>query len=259
MRDFAQRHPLLFALSILAALVGLTLVARTLLPSAPIGDVSGLSPEALKPPSPLQQAITAIKNADNLFWVLALALAALLLTALGWWREAGFRAPRWRKLYLLVFPLAVCAFALSDGFLLPDKGPLVAGLLVVFIAAIGEEAVFRGLLWRVFVPRGPVWAVVVTSLLTGALYLARSTNDALPEAIRLSAVAACGGFTYGALRWRTASIWPVVGVHAALAYVPTVAALGSTKYPILVWISTLGFVLYGLLLLRNRRVRADGR
>ncbi len=252
------RRPFVFSVVLLVALLALTLVARILLPAAPIGDVSGLSSEALEPPSLLEQSITALKNADNLFWVLALALAAVVLTLLGWWHEAGFRRLRWRKLYLILFPLAVCAFALSDGFLLPDAGPLVTGLLVVFIAALGEEAIFRGLLWRAFIPRGPLQTVVITSVLTGVLYLARATNDALPEAIRLTTVAACGAVTYGAIRWRTASIWPAVFVHAALAYVPTISALGSAKYPVLVWISTLGFVLYGLFLLRNRRVRLDG-
>lgn len=101
--------------------------------------------------------------------------------------------------------------------------------------------------------RGPA-----TSALTGLLSLARSTTDVAPEATRLALAAFCGAVMYGALRWRLASVWPVVIVHAALAYVPTVSTLGSTKYPILIWISTLGFALYGLLLLRNHRVRADG-
>lgn len=134
----------------------------------------------------------------------------------------------------------------------------MTGLIVVFIAALGEEAILRGLPWRVFIPRGPLQTVIIMSILTGALHIARSTNDALPEVIRLMTVATCGAFTYGAIRWRTASIWPAVFVHAALAYVPTISALGSAKYPILVWVSTLGFVVYGLFLLRSRRVRSDG-
>lgn len=253
-----ERHPLIFALLLLLTLIGLTLLARSAIPSAPIGDVSDLSPEALTEPTALDRVATALRNADTLFWTLALALAAGLIVLLGLWREAGFGSPRWRNLRLLLFPLAVCAFALSDGFLLPDPGPLFTGLLVVFIAVLAEEAIFRGLLWRAFIPRGPLIAVAVTSALTGLLFLARSTTDIAPEATRLTLAAICGGVIFGALRWRLASVWPVVAVHAALAYVPTVSALGSTKYPVLVWTSTLGFVLYGLFLLRNRRVRADG-
>ena len=115
------RRPFVFSVVLLVALLALTLVARILLPAAPIGDVSGLSSEALEPPSLLEQSITALKNADNLFWVLALALAAVVLTLLGWWHEAGFRRLRWRKLYLILFPLAVCAFALSHAARAPAK------------------------------------------------------------------------------------------------------------------------------------------
>lgn len=256
LETWTERHPLILASLLLLALFGLTLLSRAAVPSTPIGDISDLSPEALAEPTTLDRVVTALRNADTLFW--ALGLAAAVIALLGLWREAGFKAPRWRNLHLLLFPLAVCAFALSDGFLLPDPGPLITGLLVVFIAVLAEEAIFRGLLWRAFIPRGPVLAVAVTSALTGLLFVARSTTDVAPEAARLTLAAVCGGVMYGALRWRLASIWPVVVVHVALAYVPTISALGSTKYPVLVWTSTLGFVLYGLFLLRNRRVRTDG-
>jgi hypothetical protein len=67
-----------------------------------------------------------------------------------------------------------------------------------------------------------------------------------------------GGFAYGALRWRTASLWPAVGVHLALALARDIAAPGERAYQLLLLLTTVGFVVYGLILLRNRRVRADG-
>lgn len=254
-----QRHPYISSILVLLALFLLTLASRAAFPSAPIGDVSNLSPEALRKPSALDQLLTNIKSADTLFWTLAILLSAALLTSLGWLRNSEFNRPsRWRNLYLLILPLAVVAFILSDGLFIAGPLQLVSGLLVIFIAVLGEEIIFRGLLWRAFIPAGPVQTVIVTSLLTGLLFMARSTTDALPEALRLAAIATCGGFTYGALRWRTGSIWPVILIHTALAYAPTVATLGSTKYPILIWISTLGFVVYGLFLLRTQRAREDG-
>ncbi|MBA2510808.1 MAG: hypothetical protein H0V28_04935, partial [Rubrobacteraceae bacterium] len=59
-------------------------------------------------------------------------------------------------------------------------------------------------------------------------------------------------------RWRTASLWPVILVHAAFAFAMDVSTLGTVTYPIVMLLSTLGFVFYGLLLLRNQKVRADG-
>jgi hypothetical protein len=76
--------------------------------------------------------------------------------------------------------------------------------------------------------------------------------------VRLTALAVCGGFTYAALRWRTGSLLPVIAVHAAFAFAVDVATLGTFAYRITMLLSTLGFVFYGLFLLRNRQARSDG-
>ncbi len=251
---------MIFSLLFVLGLFSLTLLSRSVIPSAPIGDVSKLSPEALKPPTAPQQALATIKTADTLFWTLTLLLVALLLSALGWWSQAGFNRPsRWQNLYLLIFPAVIIVFTLSDGFLLPSPLQLLSGLLVLSIAVLGEEAVFRGFLWRILISAGPLWTVILTSLLSGALYLARSaTGGPWPEALRLAAFATCAGLTYGALRWRTRSIWPPILIHIPLAYAPGIATIGSAKYPIFILASTIGLLLYGLFLLRNRKIRADG-
>jgi membrane protease YdiL (CAAX protease family) len=101
--------------------------------------------------------------------------------------------------------------------------------------------------------------MVLTSLLSGALVLGRAGTDGpWPEAVRLTALAVCGGFTYAALRWRTTSIWPVILVHTTSALATDITTLGTVTYPIMMTLSTLGFVAYGLYLLRDRRARADG-
>lgn len=76
--------------------------------------------------------------------------------------------------------------------------------------------------------------------------------------MRVTALAVCGGFTYAALRWRTASLWPVIAIHAAFAFAVDIATLGAVTYRIMMILSTLGFVAYGIFLLRNREARADG-
>jgi uncharacterized protein len=101
--------------------------------------------------------------------------------------------------------------------------------------------------------------VILTSLLSALLVLGRNATDGpWPEAVRLTALTFCGGFTYGALRWRTTSIWPVVLVHTAFAFAVGLATLGAVTYPLMMLLSTLGFLAYGLYLLRNPQVRADG-
>ena len=160
---------------------------------------------------------------------------------------------------LLAFPLLVCALTLSGGVFSSGPASLASTFLAVLVATLGEEIIFRGLLWKALIQQGPVLAVILTSLLSGLLVLGMTaTEGPWPEAVRLTALTLCGGFTYGALRWRTTSIWPAFLVHTAFAFCVGVATLGSFRFRLVILLSTLGFLAYGLYLLRNPRVRADG-
>ena len=260
MRGSIVRRPLAFSLLLTLALFAFTLVGRFVFPRAPVGNISRLPRQAFEPPSALDRLLDAVKNPDALFWALAILLAAALLTWLGWWHEAGFNRPsRWRNLHLLLFPLLVVAVVLSGGVFVSGPGDLFSTLLAVLAAVFVEELIFRGLVFRALAPGGPVRAVVLTSLLSGLLVFGGTITDGpWPEALRVTLLAVCGGLTYGALRWRTVSLWPVFFVHAAIAFSTDVAVLGTVTYPLFLLLSTLGFVLYGLFLLRNPRVRANG-
>ena len=260
MRRFAHRRPLIFSLTLTLVLFGLAIFSRVVFPRAPVGNIEKLPEKAFQPPSGLALISSEMKNPDTLFWALAVLLALGLLARAGWWREAGFNRPsQWRNLRLLWFPLLVSALALTSGVFVSGPASLVSALLVVLVATFGEELVYRGVVWRALVPSGPVRAMVLTSLLSGALVLGRTGTDGpWPEAVRLTTLAVCGGFTYAALRWRTTSIWPVILVHTAFAFATDIATLGTVTYPLVMTSSTLGFVAYGLYLLRDRRTRADG-
>ena len=259
-RRFASRHPFAFSVLVTLAVFGLDLVSRTVFPRTPVGNIDKLPQDAFEPPVGLGLILSEMRSPDTLFWALATVLALGLLVWTAWLREAGFnRMSEWRNLRLLLFPLLVCALTLSGGLFGSGPASLVSALLTALIAAFGEEIVFRGLLWRAIAPAGPVRAVILTSLLSGLLVLAMTaTEGPWPEAVRLTALTLCGGFTYGALRWRTTSIWPVILVHTAFAFAVSIATLGTVTYPLMMLLSTLGFVAYGLYLLRNPQVRADG-
>ncbi len=253
------RRPVVFCLLVTLALFVLTVLSRVSFPRTQVGNIKRLPQKAFEPPTGLDRLVSDLKSPDVLFWGLAILLAVILLIWTGLWREAGFNRPILKNLRLVWFPLFVGALALSGGVFVAGFDGLVSTFLVVLVAVFGEELLFRGLLWRTLAPGGPVGAMIVTSLLAGALVLGRSATDGpWPEAVRLTALAACGGFVYAALRWRTASLWPVILVHAAFAFAMDVSTLGTVTYPIVMLLSTLGFVFYGFLLLRNRKVRADG-
>ena len=260
MRRFASRHPFAFSVLVTLAVFGLDLACRAILPRTPVGNIEKLPQDAFEPPEGLGLILSDMRSPDTLFWALATVLALGLLVWTGWLGEAGFnRVSEWRNLRLLAFPLLVCALTLSGGLFGSGPASLVSAFLTALLAAFGEEMVFRGLLWRAIAPAGPVRTVILTSWLSGLLVLGMTaTEGPWPEAVRLTALTICGGFTYGALRWRTTSIWPVILVHAAFAFAVSLATLGTLTYPLMMFFSTAGFVAYGLYLLRNPQVRADG-
>ena len=260
MRRFLDRRPALFCVLVTFALFALTGISRVSFPREPVGDIERLPAGAFEPPSGWDLVVNDLKSPEVLFWGLAILLAGVLILRADLGREVGLNRPtRPKNLRLVWFPLLVGVLALSGGVFVSGPDGLVSALLIVLIAAFGEEVVFRGVMWRALIPRGPVAATILTSILFGALTLGRTATDGpWPEAVRLTALAVCGGFVYAAIRWRTGSLWPVVLVHAAFATAMDLSTLGTVTYPVVMLLSTLGFVFYGLFLLRNRRVRADG-
>ena len=260
MRRFAEGRPLYFSLLITLLLFGVTFLCRAVLPTVPEGNIAKLPQGAFEPPEGLGLILSEMKSPDVLFWALAIVLGLVLLARIGWWDDAGFTRPsRWRNMRLLAFPLLVCALTFSGGVFTSGPATLVSTFLAVLVATLGEEIIFRGLLWRALVHKGPVLTVILTSLLAGLLVLGRTATDGpWPEAVRLAGLTFCGGFTYGALRWRTTSIWPGVLIHTAFAFAVGVATLGTFTFRLVIILSTVGFVAYGLYLLRNSRVRANG-
>ena len=261
MKTFANRRPLLFCVLLTLALLGLALGSRALLPRATVSNVRDLPPEALRAPTESERALGVLLSFESLFWLLAAVLALVLARALGPWGETGFNRPsRWRNLALLLPPLLVGALALSGGLRNESVPLLAATLLGVLVAAFAEETLYRGIAWRVLARGGLVRAAVATALLSGVLRFGGTLlSGPWPEATQAAVLAVCGGFTYAALRWRTASIWPVILLHAALSCAYALYSPGGLLFLAVLLLSTLGFLLYGLFLLRaSRRVRAEG-
>lgn len=154
---------------------------------------------------------------SDFFTVIALALiAAIILTTLRWWRLVGFNAPaEWRHPLLLIVPLlAVVALPLVRGvqaLSLDTSLYLIAGYV---LTAFHEEVVFRGMVLGVLAPSGRTRAIWLGALLFGLAHSANLLVRSNPFLVLAQMVgAASSAVGLGALRFRTNTIWFVLGIH----------------------------------------------
>ena len=164
--------------------------------------------------APLLQAVTR-----GLGW--PFLLAALFLLALvvqQQWRDVGLnKLASGRSLLLTWLPMLyiVAGLAFAVVFGLPPLGVLLWILFNTFLVGLSEELMFRGVLLQAFRRAVSIWpAVWLTTLAFGAIHVLNvfMTGD-LRAALIQSAAAALSGLLFIALRLRTGSIWPSIGVH----------------------------------------------
>lgn len=145
---------------------------------------------------------------------LALLLAAGL-TLTGGWGAAGFTAPRrWRHRGWLAVPLALVVVPLVAGLRPVDGATMLLFICGYALTGFAEEGVFRGVMPWLLARRDPVTVAAITSILFGLVHLANIVIRGQTGIILAQAVgAACFGFGFAALAWRTGTIWPLVGLH----------------------------------------------
>jgi membrane protease YdiL (CAAX protease family) len=147
-------------------------------------------------------------------------LAVYMLTNLGWWRETGFVRPAsWRILVpylpIILFMVAIKTFdVVTGGIHVFDPGLILLGLVVYLAGGFMEEAIFRGLLLRTFLPGGLVRAAFLSALLFALAHLLNLLMGAnLGATILQIAVAFLAGLAFAAPLAVTRNIWPLVIIH----------------------------------------------
>ncbi|HTY14403.1 MAG TPA: CPBP family intramembrane glutamic endopeptidase [Methanoregulaceae archaeon] len=145
------------------------------------------------------------------------AIGILLLYRLGWFREAGYaNIIKARHLPLLVLPLIVALLSFSEGITVTAPLSVVGFALFALLIGFCEETYFRGLMLTGLFPVGVYRAVLVSSFLFAAPHLLNISAGLWdPSFAAADTIAAFGiGVTFAALRIRTGSIWPSIGLHA---------------------------------------------
>jgi membrane protease YdiL (CAAX protease family) len=146
--------------------------------------------------------------------------AAALVTRWNAWNHVGWRPPLPRTVWVLWLPgLLFFASAASAKAVRTAPGYVIVSALAVLLVGFTEELWFRGLLLSALLSRGPWFAVVVSSVLFGAFHLLGVSAIGL-RSVATQAIQACAiGLMFGAGRIRTASLWPVIVLHAAFDFV----------------------------------------
>lgn len=210
-------------------------------------------------------AINGILHAEPLIQVALVdsvlaGFGILVLLRLSWGEKAGYtRGIRWWDLFLFIPPVAVALLPLANG--IPTTAPLTLAAFAALTLLVGfaEELWFRGLILTSLLPVGIVRATLVSAVCFALPHLLNVLGGIWDPAFTVvDTIAALGlGVTFAALRVRTGSIWPLVGVHALFDFTSIVAIGGievqARSLPLLVSSVVVGavFVAYGLFLLRG--------
>jgi membrane protease YdiL (CAAX protease family) len=167
----------------------------------------------------LLAAVPALSPMVAAIWVTAM-LCVVLAAGVGlarWWHAVGFVAPRgWRQPGWLVLPALLTLLPFAGGF--KEVAPGVIGFLAVGYALTGfaEELMYRGVLLRLLHRRTPLVAGIISAVLFGLAHFANVFIRGEPAVIAAQALgAACFGFGYAALRYRTGTLLPLIVLHMA--------------------------------------------
>ncbi|QHL90501.1 CPBP family intramembrane metalloprotease [Sphingomonas changnyeongensis] len=218
----------------------------------------------------LQELVTR----DVAWGVAAAALFLIVAVRLAGWRDLGFRAPRprgwWRLLWMPALYLAGLAFL---GGTTGRLEPFAVVMVLINTALVGfsEELAFRGILWGGARRALAFWpGFLLVSALFGSVHVLNAVLTGELAAAGVQALNAfMSGAAYLAIRIRTRSIIPIMAIHALWDF--TVFLAGSGSAPAApeagLWKTQLLFgqmltgplFLYSLWLVRNERVRAGWR
>lgn len=243
LRRFADHHPYWFVTILEIVVVFVYILAGTI---AQLAQLSGLWLYGLA-----QVGLTLI--------------AAVLLTAMGWWRKVGYRPAYARRdlIYFLV-PFLPIAINLIPGVEVVSLSQLSAAFAVTLMVGFVEESFFRGLMLQPLKTHGLWRAAIVTSLLFGLthgmnLLAEESAVDAAQQLFYATAI----GFAFAALALKLGIVWPLVLAHFLIDFAGMMQRPGFTFSPGWSLTITLGttlvFIVYGLfVMLRVAERPVDG-
>jgi len=228
MKNFAIQRPTLFAVIVLLVLEAIVFGALL------ISNLAGIPLLSLDLPMLLLNAI----------------FAAILISVMRWWGETGFNAPsHWKNLHFLIIPLAILigpTLFLQPQLPSPDR--IIVLIIVTLLIGFQEEAIFRGVLLRTFMPRGTMQSVLISAAVFGIIHANSFLVGRDPLFVVSQIIASfLGAIGLGALRIRMNTIVPLVLLHALNDFLQFSATGGLEAGEVELYLSILKIVIGGLM------------
>lgn len=143
-------------------------------------------------------------------------LPLLLVQLLGLWGQVGLRPgpARLNPVFLAALVLTTTPFLVLGLHVPTESGGLAGNLLIQLLNAFGEELLFRGVIFALLIGL-PQWqAIALNGLLFGSMHLIHGVMDGdWRVAAWKAAVTTVAGMMFTAVRFASASLWPVVALH----------------------------------------------
>jgi len=245
MKNLATQRPVLFSVIVLLILEAIVLGALLL------SNLAGIPLLSLDLPMLLLNAIFVV----------------ILISVMRWWKATGFNAPsQWKNLRFLIIPLALLigpTLFLQPQF--PSLDRAIILVIVTLLIGFQEEAIFRGVLLRTFMPRGAMQAVLISAALFGIIHANSFLVGRDPLFVVSQIIASfLGAIGLGALRIRMNTIVPLILLHAFNDFLQFSATGGLEAGEVALYIPLLKIVisglmaLYGFYLLRGYKDEAKG-
>jgi uncharacterized protein len=188
------------------------------------------------------------------------AVLVILVSGLRLWGEIGMRAAGSAQSLMIYAPgLLPVIGNLSFGFQ-ASPFPIVMGfLLLALTSGFNEELIFRGLILRAFLPRGPLAAVLISAAFFGFAHLPNAFSvSSLPYVLVQVVYSLAFGFAFGAMVVRGRNLWPVMIAHALANFFAFMNSgrVGADEVTLQVMVVAviyiLTFTIYGWYLMRQQ-------
>jgi len=180
----------------------------------------------------------------------------IFIWRIGWWKDSGL-VSKTENAYALTVPLILMFFPLVFyGTIQLNAQTSTLYLLAVLFTGISEEAVYRGLFGRAFLPYGKWKAVLIPSIIFASAHIVQSLGGemSLQENLAQIANAFISGLLLGAVRLRVNNIWPLIFIHAIRDLfwltgglwdgVLSLSTYQTTVAPLFVWLPSIIAAIY---------------